>query len=211
MLCQAAVPLFNCPSRRIPGVLPLHGPVPHNVAAPSDAKQGWSHADYVANAGSVIMLWKEGPGSFQDADAGHGFLAEKDAGKCNGICFQRSMVKLSDITDGSSNTYLAGEKFLNSSQYASGADPRDVAPVFSGADEDLNGWADGTAATQPVQDRELPPGTRTYNFGSAHGAGFNAAMCDGSVHRIGYTIDASLHSHLASRADGVAVDLNKVP
>jgi hypothetical protein len=210
LLCQTAVPIYYCASRRKVGTLPQHGTVPHNVAAPTDARQGWSHSDYVANAGSAITLWKDGPESFKEADADHGFLTKKEIDTCNGINFQRSMIRPTDVRDGLSLTYLVGEKFLNASQYATGSDPRDEAPVFSGADLELHAWADGTAATQPAQDRDLPAGTRTYNFGSAHVAGFNAAMCDGSVRRIGYTIDAATHSHLASRADGNAVDMSKV-
>jgi hypothetical protein len=99
---------------------------------------------------------------------------------------------------------------LNASQYESGADPRDESPVYSGADIVLHAWADGTPATQPAQVRVLPPRTRTYNYGSAHAAGFNAAMCDGSCRLFRYTIDAGVHSHLASRADGIAIDWSKV-
>jgi hypothetical protein len=156
-LCQTVEPVFTCASRRKAVLLPLHGPVPHNVAALTGAKLGWFHGNYVANAGSNIKLWKAGPASFKEADAGRRFLAKADIEKCNGINFQRSKIRLADIFDGTSNTYLAGEKFLNSSQYASGADPRDVAPVVSGADLDLHAWADGTAATQPAHDRERRP------------------------------------------------------
>ena len=210
MLCQTPIAVFDCPARRKLGLLPLHGTAPHNVSAPTDATKGWFHGDYVTNAGSVIVLWKEGPASIKEGDAGQGFLAPTEIVKCNGINFQRSKVTAAQVSDGLSNTYLAGEKFLNAGQYASGADPRDESPVFSGADVDLHAWADGTPATQPAQDRELPPGTRTYNFGSAHPGGFNVVFCDGAARHISYTIDGKIHSALASRADGTLVDFNKV-
>ncbi len=208
MLCQTPVPVFSCPSRRMCKVLPLHGTVPHNVAAPTDPQMGWFHGDYGANGGSVLKLWNGGPESYEAADAGKGFLAKTEIDQCNGINFQRSKVTLAQIRHGASNTYLAGEKYLNVSQYATGADPRDEAPVCSGADADLHCWAD--AAMPPAHDGELPAGTRTYNFGSAHFAGFNAVICDGSAHFISYSIDSRTHFQLANRKDTGEIDWNKV-
>jgi prepilin-type N-terminal cleavage/methylation domain-containing protein/prepilin-type processing-associated H-X9-DG protein len=209
-MCQTPLPMLVCPTRRKAEVLPLAGPAPHNAAAPTDARKGWSHGDYCFNAGSTIVLWKDGPESAEAAEAGRGFLAKEETARCNGISYQRSAIQSRHLRDGMSATYLAGEKFLNATQYATGADPRDDAPLFSGADDDLNAWADGTAATQPSHDRELPPGTKTYHYGSAHAGGFNMAMCDCSVRHLKYAIDATTHSRLANRADGAEVRLDEI-
>ncbi len=48
-----------------------------------------------------------------------------------------------------------------------------------------------------------------FSFGSAHLVGFNMAFCDGSVHVMNYTIDATVHLDLGSRNDGQAIDGNK--
>ena len=40
------------------------------------------------------------------------------------------------------------------------------------------------------------------SFGSAHLAGFNMAFCDGSVHLMPWSLDLTVHGHLANRADG---------
>ena len=37
-----------------------------------------------------------------------------------GIVYCGSMIKMADITDGTSNTYLAGEKYLDPDYYATG-------------------------------------------------------------------------------------------
>ena len=49
-----------------------------------------------------------------------------------------------------------------------------------------------------------------YNFGSAHLAGFNMALCDGSVRTISYSIDLMTHIHLANRKDGNRIDGRKL-
>ena len=48
---------------------------------------------------------------------------------------------------------------------------------------------------------------KRYAFGSAHGSTFNIAMCDGSVHTIGYNIDLKVHKYLANRKDGHTVQV----
>jgi prepilin-type processing-associated H-X9-DG protein len=44
------------------------------------------------------------------------------------------------------------------------------------------------------------------HFGSAHTGGFNAVFADGSVHTIGYDVDAVVFNHLAARNDDAAID-----
>jgi hypothetical protein len=45
----------------------------------------------------------------------------------------------------------------------------------------------------------------TCSFGSAHAGGWNAVFCDGSVHGMGFSINAQVHSNLGNRRDGQAI------
>ncbi len=136
----------------------------------------------------------------------------KDMSLNDGIACQRSQVKIVDITDGTSNTYLAGEKYLCPDYYYNALDGTDDQTLYCGDDWDINRWT-GTTANQPLTAAQLlPPLPDTPGlgsqlcFGSAHSVGFNMALCDGSVRMINYTIDPFVHDYLGSRNDGVPVN-----
>jgi prepilin-type N-terminal cleavage/methylation domain-containing protein/prepilin-type processing-associated H-X9-DG protein len=114
-----------------------------------------------------------------------------------GISFEFSHVRDSQITDGLSQTYMLGEKFLNSDKYTTGNAYGDDQTFYSGPNTDLM-RSTHPAIGPPLQDR---PGHSFAPFGSAHAAGCNFAMCDGSVQTIAYDIDSEAHRQLGNRHD----------
>ncbi len=131
-----------------------------------------------------------------------------------GISFLLSHVTTADISDGTTNTYLIGEKYLDALHYTDGGSGCDNRGVFQGEDYDIGRWSP-SAAGGGVLDAMLSPSQDTpgfaneYAFGSAHAGGFNMAFCDGSVHTISYTIGPVTHGRLGNRKDGKPVDSNK--
>ena len=121
----------------------------------------------------------------------------------NGIAHQRSQVTVAEIRDGTSNTYLIGEKYLNPDDYTTGSDDADNENLYVGVDNDHYRFTHpGFGA--PRVDRS---GTALYNiFGSAHPSGWQAVLCDGSVRSLSYSIDPAIHSRLGNRRDGEAID-----
>jgi hypothetical protein len=127
---------------------------------------------------------------------------------CNGVSYQRSMVKLKDITDGTTLTYMVGEKFQLPASYAgsfaSGSptyDFGDNESIYSGYNRDQH----RSSRYLPAQDRDGVASGHWW-FGSAHSDGFGMAMCDSSVRRISFSIDPLVHRRLGIRNDGEVVD-----
>jgi prepilin-type N-terminal cleavage/methylation domain-containing protein/prepilin-type processing-associated H-X9-DG protein len=123
----------------------------------------------------------------------------------NGIFFTNSAVRIGDITDGTSNTFLFGERSRLNLTTSSSA-------------MSVGGWAwanqfaleDHTANTGPGRMEGLAPHDLNY-FGSQHagGAGANFAFADGSVHFIVKSIDIITYVRLSTRAGGEVVDTSK--
>jgi prepilin-type processing-associated H-X9-DG protein len=115
----------------------------------------------------------------------------------DGIVFQRSEVTMAMIQDGTSNTYLVGEKYCCPNFYATNIDDFDSESPYNGDDDDneRTGWS------APIQDLVdyYPLAANTISlFGSAHESGLNMAFCDGSVHQISY----SINSHVPNNGQG---------
>ena len=49
-----------------------------------------------------------------------------------GISFQRSEITLANILDGTSNTYLVGEKYMDADEYDTGTDYGDNEGIYDG-------------------------------------------------------------------------------
>jgi prepilin-type N-terminal cleavage/methylation domain-containing protein/prepilin-type processing-associated H-X9-DG protein len=111
-------------------------------------------------------------------------------------------LKFLHVTDGTSKTYLVGEKYVDAEHYMTGFDPGDVHPMLS--DPGYCTTRYGGQALPPEQDE--PGRINMRVFGSAHPGSWNALFCDGSVHAISYSIDPVIHGRLANRHDGETVD-----
>ncbi len=222
------IPLANmhCPSRRTAKVYPI-GNVNNLQKQPKFAYNGnmtgrtatlvnVARSDYAANGGSVpVGTPYDFPATYGDWESGKAQYVFDDAQKySNGVVYAGSEVKIADIPDGTSATYLAGEKYLNPDHYDTGIDNGDNEFMLMGDNEDILRWTWNGADQQnralamlPMQDK---PGygdaSHRGRFGSAHPGGFNMAMCDGSVRFIAYVIEPLIHRDLGNRKDGNPLD-----
>ena len=120
---------------------------------------------------------------------------------CNGVGFEKSEVGLQHISDGTSNTYLIGEKYLDPQEYETGVAWGDDACYFTGVDHDNMRWADDF----PAQDQLGQQAPEIW--GSSHPGIFHMVMCDASVQALSFDTDLDIHRRLANRRDGQPVGL----
>jgi len=222
-LQRIATPLtcFYCPTRRsaiaYPFVLTVINPPTKYVNVPQPPTM-CGRSDYAGAGGDYLGLLA-GSCAATTLAAGDAMSpsawAAVTGGIGNGIFYIRSKIKMAEIIDGTSDTYLAGEKYHDPDHYHDGTAPFDDQGWDSGWDCDTIRWSgsasatnlDGTsdAAFLPRQDT---PGDSTGSmiFGSAHAIGFNMAFCDGSVQFLNYSIDKDTHHRLGNRRDGQTID-----
>jgi prepilin-type N-terminal cleavage/methylation domain-containing protein/prepilin-type processing-associated H-X9-DG protein len=191
---RSPVSIYSCPSKRSPVIF-----------------NGRALMDYAGNGGDT---------SEYDRNPPTGALSRVEY-YANPGDPTSSRVTLSTIPDGTSNTLMVGEKYIATNLYY-GGDPV-ATHNYVHQWGDLNGWYAGWGwdtvrfgRLQPRQDDNAylydghlaaDPTNNALQvtvdfFGSPHPGGFNAAMCDGSVRVIRYSIDNRVLRALCNRADG---------
>lgn len=116
----------------------------------------------------------------------------------NGICFRESEVRERDVRDGTSHTYLLGEKNLSNP----------FANPPSGHGEG-RAWPAGVSH---IRNTDRAPMRETKRigqgrFGGPHPAAFQMAFCDGSVRRVEYNINLRVFRANANRQDGLLLGM----
>ncbi len=222
-----ALDVFYCPTRRPATLLPydINGLTTLNATLTQGQPVG--HHDYAANGGTnYSVLWwgsfggggEEGPATPDVIDNPPGQMTATGkaaftyaAQVSNGVIHCMSMIRVADVTDGASSTYLIGEKYVDPDCYATAADKGDSGDAFQGDNEDNVRW--GRADDQALWPRPDTPGLEINNegpFGSAHADGFGMALCDGAVQFVSYNIDLKTYEYMCNRSDGAVVDASKV-
>jgi prepilin-type N-terminal cleavage/methylation domain-containing protein len=176
---------YSCPTTRPPTSFP------YSQSAPTGTR---AMMDYVGNGGTFGGWW--------------GF--DRSVNSCDGpLCPSGLQATFSQLTDGTSNVLLVGEKWLNWPRAT--PECNDDQGYVNGWDNDTICWARGGSAsspiTPPLKNRRVAGGTCGQIFGSSHTT-LLTVFCDGSVHSVPFTIDPNMWLRLCSGQDGMPFTLN---
>jgi prepilin-type N-terminal cleavage/methylation domain-containing protein len=216
---ETPLPVFYCPSRRLAKAYPLDWADYYysrdgilnqqfTTGAKTDfaacigsstpiadffqfEQNGWIAPESLSEATDPAFVW---PTDLKAVDL-YGAALTFD-----GVIYGRSEVRYDQITDGQSNTYLVGEKYLAVERYKNGHDPGDQEHMYAGFNDDTQRSAD----LLPVRDTKVD--YHHSQFGGCHPTSWNMAFVDGSVRAMSYDIFMEVHRRLGSRNDGKVVE-----
>jgi prepilin-type N-terminal cleavage/methylation domain-containing protein len=171
---QAQVKTFFCPSRRS---LPSLSPVTTGSSVTGVP------SDYAACAGDTRDT-STGPttGAFKLVSANH----------------TTALTRIADITDGTSNTLLIGEKHI---QIGSINDPITDGMIYSGSEQQTYYRVAGDSWPLAIS----PTVAANYQFGSWHTGVCQFVFADGSVHGLPNSTPGAILALLANRSDGQVI------
>ena len=131
-------------------------------------------------------------------------IAGPDSG--NGMFAQNSAIRFRDISDGTSQTFMVGER-RTSQRHAKDLMGNDVTYVDLTLWMGVLPWCSDSTARVVGSGKETPTraGRSFPGFNSQHPGGVFFALADGSVRSVSHEIDLQTFHALVSRAGGEVV------
>ncbi|MEC9093680.1 MAG: DUF1559 domain-containing protein [Planctomycetota bacterium] len=204
---EQTLPVFVCPSRRhfetaVSKEMFFQTRLPCGCGGGTTRIPGAALGDYAANHGDVSSGALGASTDFYYAGNGTGAIISVrplcQGGMANGWI---DRIKFSSLRDGTSNTFLVGEKHIPPNKFK--MPPLD-GPIYSGLEFSAIARVGGPGV--PVVRNKFQDTPEFFQFGSYHPQICNFAMADGSVQSISNTIDTITLGRLCHRADSEIIN-----
>lgn len=198
-----AVNVLFCPSRRRADAYPRDPGITFTITNADGSKIGpTARNDYAANVGALTggnVQIGNAPGAVPIPAT---YKWPYNLNEIQGIVYMGSEIKISMIPDGTSKTYMIGEKYLKADAYTDGSDYTDFESAYTGNNDDsLRSYL-----WLPLQD-QAGLNKNYKGWGSAHPGICLFAMCDGSVDAISLDVEKEVHCQNGSRKGGACADV----
>jgi prepilin-type N-terminal cleavage/methylation domain-containing protein len=201
---QTPLAVFNCVSRRPCAAWPIADKYAYiRTPKPFGRPNIVARSDYAINGGSSHVYGFDGPRDLAEGNDPLYWATAPVPARFSGISHLRTAIALRSITDGTSKTYLMGEKYIDHGSYSNGESVGDSESLYAGYCTDLHRFAGAVenvrhsliplAAPLSDHDKQASGISATSRFGSAHPAGFSMVYCDGSVDFLSFEIDPEVH------------------
>jgi prepilin-type N-terminal cleavage/methylation domain-containing protein len=217
MVRNIGLPIFVCPTRR--GLVTFRSNANNNGGRPLDYA-----APYFGPVTTDVTA------AFNDQATYFGIIVPSEPVAAGRAWSRDNPVRFAQVTDGTSNTLLFGEKWLRPSRYLIGdwmddhnfissRDPDilrigDRAPIKDTNNNPATGGLAADGQNNPCcewnrdpPNRSPSPRVGTY-FGGAHPGGMSSMMADGSVRAISWNVSEQVFTALGNKGDGLTVSLD---
>lgn len=180
VFCTTVLPAFQCPSDAKPNTWQIS-----EEGAPNNVLATLPTANYIGVFGTEEL---------DGCENASGVAPVSSAGQCigDGMFYHNSSVRMRDITDGTTNTFMLGERGTDESQGWFSTWPGMVAEGEEAFQRILG------SADHPPND----PAAHFDDFSSAHTGGSQFCLGDGSVRFVSENIDEGLYHGLATIQGG---------
>jgi prepilin-type N-terminal cleavage/methylation domain-containing protein len=187
-----SVAVYYCPSRRSAPQLSVS----------SDGGRPGALSDYAVCSGDRVSY----PSGYLDDDTANGAIIQPKGSVSGGVLRWSSQTDIASIRDGTSNTFLAGEKHVVRAEL--GRPPVDSSVYNGGTNPPRHiGRVAGPGFSLAQSPTDVAGGAGRYqrNFGGPHPSTCQFVFCDGSARALRVTVSEAVLARLAVRDDGQPV------
>jgi prepilin-type N-terminal cleavage/methylation domain-containing protein/prepilin-type processing-associated H-X9-DG protein len=224
-ITSTPIPTYFCPSRRKPTTR-LGGNGVEKLALNDYAIPMWKNEALGGNTTGCWNVWGNTAGDQTNHPFYHNTIFVRGGKGVNGnTSFPPTPFnpgRMADVTDGTSNTMLFGEKFVDVSRYTppqTTLDPAEAGASPNSGFTDAGYWGGFTSwgttrcsMNGPIPDKRYPPAPPQapawwQMFGGPHPGGLSVALADGSVRSISFTIPNPIFQLVVRKNDGLMIDI----